>query len=185
MDRSGRYPPAPWRLRGEAAIVAARVREASAERLRSPGRVLLTARGWTLGGVLLARYDTRATLPYHELIVFSGVACAGARVAFVVSHIYVDSLASLHGGREIWGLPKELADFKWDARDVTVTQDGRTLLRASLRRRAGRLLLPLHAPVFGELAGASLFAAGRGFLKGMPALAELDVAPRAPSPSSG
>lgn len=181
MTAADSHPPAPWRLRGEASIVVVPVRAEAARRSAIPaGVTLLTVGGWTVGGVMLARYDQRATLPYHELIVFSGLARAAGRPAFVVSHIYVDSLPSLRGGREIWGLPKELADFEWSARTVTVAQNGQALLRASLRRRAGHIALPLYAPVFGDRAGVSLRAAGRGRINGTPALAGLEVPSTSP-----
>ena len=175
------YPPPPWNLRGEAAILAAPVRVADARRFDVPaGARLLSAGGWTLGGVLLARYDETATLPYHELIVFSGLALAGGRPGFVVSHIYVDSPASVRGGREIWGLPKELASFTWSPKDVRVEQDGRPLLAARLRRRAPRLVLPLVAPVAGDRAGVTVHAAGTGRMRAALALARLEVPPASP-----
>jgi acetoacetate decarboxylase len=181
MADCGDYPPPPWRLRGEAAIVVVGVRDRAARRFPRPAGVqLLTAGGWTLGGALLARYDEHATLTYHELIVFSGLARAAGRLAFVVSHIYVDSLRSLRAGRKIWGLPKELADFTWASRNVTVDQHGQTLLQASFRHRGKGLPLPLYAPVFGDRAARAVRAAGRGLLRGSPALAEFEVPPASP-----
>jgi hypothetical protein len=94
-----------------------------------------------LGAVMLADYQG-GTLAYHELIVFR----PGPRVA----HIYVDSPESMRGGREIWKLPKELAEFTWSRRAVEVRQDGRTLFRASIRRRPGRLPLAFPAPALGD-----------------------------------
>lgn len=181
------HPPPPWRLHGEAAILPAPVRAGAARAAGlPPGVRLLAAGGWTVGGLLLARYDAEATLPYHELIVFSGLATkAESRApAFVVSHIYVDSPASLAGGRAIWGLPKELATFVWGPRAVEVVhEDGRPLLRASLRRRTGRAGLPLPAPVLGTDAGGAgaLRTAGSGRLgAAAPVLARLEVPARSP-----
>lgn len=176
------YPPSPWSLRGEAAILAAPIRVDAARRFPlPPGARILSAGGWTLGGVLLARYDETATLRYHELIVFSALARAGAAPpAFVVSHIYVDSEPSLHGGREIWGLPKELAEFAWGRREVAVTRDGRPLLHARLRHRPGGLPLPLYSPVLGDRHGLTVRAAGTGRLRAAPALGALDVPATSP-----
>jgi len=183
------HPPAPWRLRGEAAILASPVRKGAARAAGlPPGVELVGAGGWTLGGVLLARYDEHATLPYHELVVFSGLARRGAALAFVVSRIYVDSAASLAGGRAIWGLPKELAEFAWDWRAgaIGVAQDGRPLLRATVRRRSGvRMPLPLLSPVFGSLDGSAVRSSGRGRLAAAPALAVLEVPAGSPFASLG
>lgn len=176
------YPPAPWRLRGEAAVLVAPVRVDAARRFPlPPGARIVSAGGWTLGGVLLARYDETATLAYHELIVLSALArVPGARPAFVVSHIYVDSEASLHGGHGIWGLPKELAAFDWTPRAVSVEREGATLLRATLRGRLSGPPLPLYAAVYGTLAGGAVRAAGRGTLRGAPVLGRLDVPAESP-----
>jgi hypothetical protein len=94
-----------------------------------------------LGAVLLADYQG-GTLAYHELIVFR----PGARVA----RICVDSPESMRGGRALWKLPKELAEFSWSRTRVEVRQDGRTLFTAAIRRRPGRLQLAFPAPALGH-----------------------------------
>jgi hypothetical protein len=90
---------------------------------------------------MLADYEG-GTLTYHELVVF--------RPGFVVSHIYVDSPESMRGGRAIWRLPKELAEFTWSRTAVEVRQDGRLLLRARIRRREGRIPLLIPGPAIGD-----------------------------------
>jgi acetoacetate decarboxylase len=162
------HPPAPWRLYGELILVPAR-----GDAARSPvprDAKLVPARGLTLAGALLARY-TSGTLAYHELIVFSALGRLGARPGFVVSHIYVDSEASMHGGREIWGLPKELAEFTYSRSRVEVRQAGALLLRARVRRRAGRLPLALLGPTLGD----GVHATGRMLVRAAPALVTLEI----------
>ena len=98
-----------------------------------------------MGGIYLARYGPGSTLEYSELIVFSGVARAGDRLGGWVATIYVDSEESAAGGREIWGLPKEMAMFDWDAKGVTVRQPDNLLIRVSgLECRRG---FPIRAPL--------------------------------------
>ena len=100
--------------------------------------------------------DYRAgTLRYHELIVFSRATARG----MVVSHIYVDSEESLRGGRAVWGLPKELAEFELAPGTFAARQGGQVLLSARIRRRPGRMPLLIPAPVVSE-AGATLGRAG-------------------------
>jgi acetoacetate decarboxylase len=142
------YPEPPWHLQGELIIVPA----------------LVKPRG--LGGVLLADYRS-GTLSYHELIVFSH----GTPRGMVVSHIYVDSEQSLHGGREVWGLPKELATFEFAARMMVVRQAGNLLLSASVRRRRGFLPLLIPAPITSP-AGDTI---GHAWIKAAPALVRLHV----------
>jgi len=126
------HPPPPWHLFGELIIVPALVRPRA------------------LGGVMLANY-TSGTLVYRELIVFDRATPRG----MVVSHIYVDDEQSLSGGREIWGLPKELAEFEYSPKRFAARQNGSTLLEATIRRKPGRLPLLIPAPIVSE-AGATL-----------------------------
>ena len=152
------HPPPPWHLFGELIVVHA----------------LVQARA--LGGVLLANY-TSGTLVYRELIVFSHATARG----MVVSHIYVDDEQSLSGGREIWGLPKELADFEYTPTRFAARQNGGTLLEAAIRRRPGRIPLLIPAPIVSD-AGATL---GYARVKAAPALVTIDVPPSSPFASLG
>jgi hypothetical protein len=176
------YPAAPWELRGRVALVPVPVRADAARAAGVPrGARLLTARAWTLGGLLLADYDETATLRYRELIVFSGLAAAGGRPAFVVSHIYVDDDASLAGGRAIWGLPKQRASFEASAGRVTVRgAGGGALATVGLRRRARAATLPLWAGVVGTLGGAAARTATTGTLRGSLAAAAVEVPGESP-----
>jgi Acetoacetate decarboxylase (ADC) len=175
------HPPAPWRLHGELTIVPARVRVADARRAPiPPGVELISAGGSTAGGALLARY-TGGTLAYHELIVFSGIGRLGPKPGVVVSHIYVDDEQSMAGGRAIWGLPKELAEFTYSRSRVEVRQRGGLLLAATIRRRPRGLLLPLLAPTL----GTGVHAVGRMLIKASPARATLEVPDSSPFAALG
>ena len=176
------YPPAPWRLAGECAIAAMPAPlEASRARLPAGLAAVPVAPGWTVGGILLARYRGESTLDYDELIVFSGLARRGWRVGGWISHIYVDLEESVAGGREIWGLPKELVEFDW-GRDgkVEVVQGGRTLLRAHLPTKVRRAPLPLLTPEFGARDGRLLHGFGSGWMSGFPAGCPVEVPPDSP-----
>jgi acetoacetate decarboxylase len=113
------------------------------------------------GGIMLADYSG-GTLSYHELIVFRGL---------VVSHIYVDSPESMRGGREIWRLPKQLAEFDYSRTAVEVRQGGRVLLRAAIRRRRGRIPLAIPGPAIGD----GKVSVGRLRMRAAPALVTLDA----------
>ncbi len=152
------YPEPPWDLQGEMIVVPARVHPRQ------------------IGGVLLADYRS-GILSYRELIVFSKATPRG----MVVSHIYVDSPESMRGGREIWGLPKELAEFDYDGRTFTARQNGDTLLHARIRRRPGRIPLLIPTPITSH-AGDTI---GRARIKAAPALVTLHVPPASPFASLG
>ena len=126
---------------------------------------------WRLGGVLLADYRA-GVLRYRELIVFSRATTRG----MVVSHIYVDSEPSMRGGIEIWGLPKELAEFEYDGRTFAARQGEHTLLRARIRRRPGTLPLTIPAPITSH-AGSTV---GKARMKAAPALVTLEVPSTSP-----
>jgi acetoacetate decarboxylase len=120
---------------------------------------------------MLANY-THGTLAYHELIVFSHATTHG----MVISHIYVDDEQSMEGGREIWGLPKELATFVYERDRFTATQGDTTLLHARIRRRRGAIPLRLPTPITSEK-GDTI---GDARMKAAPALVRLEVPPTSP-----
>lgn len=105
--------------------------------------------GKTVGSVYVARYNSDSTLPYSELIVASGLVQHNRQIGSWISHIYVDNPQSVEGGREIWGLPKELAEFEWrtDA-SVKVTQAGIVLCTLNCNWQIPGLSQPLSSPVF-------------------------------------
>lgn len=126
------YPPAPWQLQGIAFVTYHWVDVAIAQSfIPSDLEVLSVFPGKTIGGTYWAKYTAGSILEYNELIVFPGFIRHNNRIGGWVSHIYVDSLQSVAGGREIWGLPKELAEFTWTEDSVTAHQGDRVL--ANLR----------------------------------------------------
>lgn len=105
------YPPAPWRLRGvmylsvwpvPAEEIAGRLPEGMAPVVRF-GRVL-TGTAW-------AAYGSGGILSYSEMLAAVRVRAAGRR-GVTITDIRVDSPASRAGGRALWGIPKELAEFQ-------------------------------------------------------------------------
>ncbi|MUL35182.1 acetoacetate decarboxylase family protein [Gloeocapsopsis dulcis] len=121
------YPQAPWTLQGSA---VATLHLIDIERVRSliPQEldIISVFPGKTVGGVYLSNYSTGSVLQYSELIVVAA-AVTHSEIGGWVSHIYVDNPDSVAGGREIWGLPKELAEFTWEKNSVSVRQSDCTL----------------------------------------------------------
>ncbi|HZC07366.1 MAG TPA: acetoacetate decarboxylase family protein [Ktedonobacterales bacterium] len=123
------YPPAPWRAHAQSWLGLFRGDRPAA--LPIGLRPLLGSR---MRVVALVRYLPGSTLVYDELIIATP-ALLGVWPGLAIEYIWVDSLASLWGGRRIWGLPKELAEFAWDERGVRVSDASGTLMSMDVDRR--------------------------------------------------
>ncbi|MDJ1135148.1 acetoacetate decarboxylase family protein [Streptomyces iconiensis] len=138
------YPPAPWRSAGT--MWAA---ELTAQKKLSVPRGLSILGDPRRLVVLLVRYREGA-VTYDEFMVTSP-ARAGFRPGLWIHAIWVDSSASLAGGRHIWGVPKELARFEWDG-PATRIFDHRGPIAGFRFGPSGRHTprLPALAPGFGH-----------------------------------
>ncbi|WP_066374817.1 MULTISPECIES: acetoacetate decarboxylase family protein [unclassified Anabaena] len=123
------YPLAPWTLTGYAIQTLHII---NIERVRSliPPELNIISL-WpskTIASVYFASYCSGSVLEYNELIVVPAVVAYGGKIGAWISHIYVDNSDSMAGGREIWGLPKKLAEFhREQAGYITVRQANQTL----------------------------------------------------------
>jgi hypothetical protein len=155
------YPPAPWTLQGYALQTLQFVDNTRAlPFIPSELKIISMLPGKTLGGVYLASYGPGSVLEYNELIVATAlVRYSGRSAGFWISHIYVDSNDSMAGGQEIWGLPKELAQFTWEKdkqHRIVVRQGDRQLCTLSHGRQRWLWQQRLTMPSFSVL-GSELF----------------------------
>ena len=160
------YPAAPWRLRGWAFQSLHLVNINAVRPLVPPGlRVLRVSPRHTLGCVYIANYGTGSVLQYHELIVLPALVWGAGRLGFWVSHIYVDDRSSMAGGREVWNLPKEMAEFTVNDgvgdRQISVQQNGTSLVTIEYKPARAGVPFPMPLPAFGTLNGAPRFFVGR------------------------
>lgn len=155
------YPQPPWTLKGDAFISLqlldiAKVRPFIPKELN----IISVLPGKTAGGVYLSKYSSGSVLEYSELIIIAGFLSYRGKFGGWVSHIYVDNPDSVTGGREVWGLPKELAQFTWTERSVTVSQENKLLCRLDYHRQNFGLPLKLSASAFSCLSSnLSIFSA--------------------------
>ena len=115
------YPPAPWHMHGSLWLTAFRIAEDVDE--RHPAGTY---------GVALVRYDEPSPLTYGELLVARTTRNRAGKSAVTITDIWVDSPASVAGGRELWAIPKELCDFDLESRfrgPVTSTEWSATIER--------------------------------------------------------
>lgn len=182
-SQAATYPPAPWRIAGPTVICPALV-PLDVARAHVPAgvEVVPVAPGRTAGGFLLARYEGDSTLRYGELLVFPGLTRVRGSVGVWVSHAYVDSPASLAGGRRMWGVPKDLAAFDWaDGRVRLTAEDGAHLMTATFPQPRRRLRVPSLLASNGTTGGDDRRRfIGTGRLRMAPVRVDVDVATAAP-----
>ncbi|PVZ10185.1 acetoacetate decarboxylase family protein [Actinomycetospora cinnamomea] len=105
------YPPEPWTLAGRMDLSTFLVPPEELPAATWPdGWRPLVIGGRTPVGAAWVDYAEGGMLSYHELLV-AVAGRVGARVRPHVVAIWVDSPASRDGGRELWGIPKDLATF--------------------------------------------------------------------------
>ncbi len=123
------YPQAPWTLQGYAIQTLHLVNIDQVRPLIPLELEIISVwPGKTLASVYLSHYGSGSVLEYSELIIAPAVVNYQSKIGGWVSHIYVDNADSVAGGREIWGLPKELAKFNWEqGKHVTVHQGNQKL----------------------------------------------------------
>lgn len=136
------YPPEPWHLRGQLHLTAWRLPVDELPAL-PPGVLPVQLGRSALVGTAWAIYEPGGVLSYRELLA-AVLVRAGARPQVSITHVWVDSEASLRGGRELWGIPKELASFRIDGEGYTAyTPDGELIARGTVR---GGAVLPGRWP---------------------------------------
>lgn len=172
VDDAVTYPTPPWRLWGSLWLTLFRVGAPVDE--RHPGG---------LYGAAFVSYDDPSPLTYGELLVARpAVTPHGRRVC--ITDIWVDSPASVAGGRELWAIPKLLGELDHElATDGPVATtawtarvDGRPVASARFRdvaRRAPRLPFRagLRHPGLPDTGGQERVATMRGRAATAPARA--------------
>ena len=181
---SASHPPAPWRLAGPCIIVPVLVPVERARRFVARDTdIVPAAPGRTLGALIGVTYEPGSTLSYSELLVACATVRTGTRVGGWISHIWVDDEQSLSGGRKIWKLPKELAEFDVDGgRRFGARANGVTLVRMAAARPRLKASLPFEAPVpmISAENGTHFFTLGRSGLAAGPARVRVEVPPESP-----
>lgn len=137
------YPSPPWRLHGTVRAALWRVpRDALPGPLPDGAAPLVWGRTALLATVR-ADWAPGGDLAYGELVVAVPVRL-GWRIGVTVTAAWVDSPASLAGGRALWAIPKWLCRFEAATGRTTLTDAQGPV--ATFKDRPGRAL-PLRLPV--------------------------------------
>jgi hypothetical protein len=188
MSSTQNYPPAPWNLQGYGflAIQLLDIDNVSAF-VPIALDIIPILPGKTLGGLYVATYPAESTLLYNELIIVSAIVRYKTQIGAWISHIYVDHPGSVAGGREIWGLPKEMAQFDWqgDRSAVQVYQHGKQLCGLKNRWLLPGWTQPIAGSVFSELDGKLEVFTAQSKLKWQLASLEVEVSSESPFAALG
>lgn len=105
------YPPEPWQLHGQlhTSVFLVPLDVVPVDEVPPGWRPLRLVR-FAIVGTAWVSYEPGGVLSYRELMA-TVLVRRGARLAPSIARIWVDSEASRDGGRALWGIPKELADF--------------------------------------------------------------------------
>ena len=130
------HPPEPWDLRGQLYLTMWRLPLADLPAL-PPGLAPVRLGSHALVSTAWVVYEPGGVLAYRELLVAVPV-WHDTRLRTSITDIWVDSAPSLHGGRKLWGIPKELARFDVAGpRFAASTPDGAVIARGTVIPRTG------------------------------------------------
>jgi hypothetical protein len=128
------YPGEPWALRGQlhTSLFLVPVTEVPAD---VPGGFRPVRLGrFGLVGTAWVSYEPGGVLAYRELM-STLLVRRGIRLMPTITHIWVDSEASRDGGRALWGIPKQLAEFSFTGSQFSADDDGGPVAAGTVRPR--------------------------------------------------
>jgi hypothetical protein len=140
MSDGPTYPAEPWDLHGHAYVGSWLVARADLPAPHSPATKPVTILGRGIVGAAFFVYEDPSPLTYDEIMA-TVLVREGWRLRVSITHIWVNRPASRDGGRELWAIPKDLADFDV-VRHTSYTASGIGALRPGRVRR-----LPFQVPL--------------------------------------
>ena len=113
------YPIPPWIQRGNAWVFETEVPVHAAQQMvPSQFNITATSDGVTKGAVYIAKYSEKSTVAYSEAIFICAAVTYKGQKGNWIGNIFVDSTAAQQAGREVWGMPKQMAKFEWSSTKV-------------------------------------------------------------------
>ncbi|MET0469071.1 MAG: acetoacetate decarboxylase family protein [Aeromicrobium sp.] len=109
-NATGAYPAEPWDLHGHAYVGTWLVPRAELPAPHSAATTPVTIFGRGVVGAAFFLYEEPSPLTYDEIMA-TVLVREGWRLRVSITHIWVNSPASRDGGRDLWAIPKDLADF--------------------------------------------------------------------------
>lgn len=168
------FPTEPWDLAGHA-VVAAGLTDATVVQA-PPGTRPVTVGGRAVVALAFFVYEPPSPLTYREVMAATLVR-RGLRPFVHITHIWVDSAASRDGGRALWAIPKELADFEIAAPRYAARGIATTTVRRAARLAA---MLPTRFTVAQRRDARTLTTPVRGRVRASPVRSQWTIAPDGP-----
>jgi hypothetical protein len=132
------YPAEPWDLHGHAYIGVWLLSRDRTPSPHSPVTKAVRIFGRSVVCAAFFVYEEPSPLTYNEIMA-TVLVRQGWRPRVSITHIWVDSPASRDGGRDLWAIPKELADFEIAPHRSYAAQDIGSLEVDRVRRLPWRL----------------------------------------------
>ncbi len=182
--------PAPWTLNGDGYILLYKFSFDFAKQHGCIPDSLVDRFAGLLGAVMLVKYHASDAGPYDELLFTPGRFHSPRGNFRSITKIYVSTWASVINGRRNWGIPKEIAQFTWDACDeqterVTVSYNDVFIAEFTLKTLdvkvpvTASLLPPSWRTFVQEYEGQTFYTTPHGIGKMKPAsLIEARVDPK-------
>lgn len=105
------YPAEPWDLHGHAYVGVWLLPRGLTPEPSSPATRTVTIFGRAFVCAAFFVYEEPSPLTYDEIMA-TVLVRDGWRPRVSITHIWVNSVASRDGGRRLWAIPKDLADFE-------------------------------------------------------------------------
>ncbi|HHY65481.1 MAG TPA: acetoacetate decarboxylase family protein [Clostridiaceae bacterium] len=141
------FCPAPWNLTGKGYILLYKFPKVFAEEKANVPEFLKGKFAGGFGALMLVDYSTSDAGPYGELLLIPGKFMHEGKKLNTISKIYVSTMASVINGRRNWGIPKELADFSFqaiDSRTEKVSVTSEETMVAEFILESGKLSFPVN-----------------------------------------
>ena len=127
------YPQEPWELHGQlhTSVFLVPLHAVPVDEV-PPGWRPVRLGPLAIVGTAWVSYEPGGVLSYRELMA-TVLVRRGRHLAPSIARIWVDSVPSRDGGRALWGIPKELADFEFRGTEFAATADGHAIATGTVR----------------------------------------------------
>jgi len=171
------YPPEPWDLHGHAYVGVWLLPKGDAPAPSSPATRTITIFGRAVVCAAFFVYEEPSPLTYDEIMA-TVLVREGWRPRVSITHIWVNSVASRDGGRRLWAIPKDLAEFEVARHSSYAAQGIASLAVNRARRLPGRL--PVAFRIAQDRAGTLLVSPVSGRMRAGLATARWSLAADGP-----